>query len=42
MALDVQFWYTTAAKLEGLAVKDGQIIALSDGTGYFYDMGGQK
>lgn len=42
MALDVQFWYTTAAKLEGLAVKDGQIIALSDGTGYFYDMGGRR
>ena len=42
MALDVQFWYTTAAKLEGLSVKDGQIIALSDGTGYFYDMGGRR
>lgn len=42
MALDVQFWYTTSDKLEGLAIQDGRIIALSDKTGYYYDMGGKR
>lgn len=38
MSLDVQFWYTTASKVEGLAIQAGRIIALTDQPGYFYDM----
>lgn len=40
--MDVKFYYTTAAKLASLPIVNGQIIALSDQTGYYYDMGGQR
>lgn len=40
--MDVQFWYTTKEKLAGLDIKDGRIIALSDESGYYYDMGGKR
>ena len=37
--MKVQFTTTTKAKLGTLAITNGQIIALSDAVGYYYDMG---
>ena len=37
--MNVKFTTTTRAKLGTLAITNGQIIALSDAVGYYYDMG---
>ncbi len=37
--MNVKFTTTTRAKLPTLAITNGQIIALSDAVGYYYDMG---
>ena len=37
--MKVQFTTTTKAKLGTIAITNGQIIALSDAVGYYYDMG---
>ena len=40
--MDVQFTTTTRENLPNLAIADGQIIAISDDNGYYYDMGGVR
>lgn len=40
--MDVKFTTTTSAKLNTLPIEDGQIIALSDKPGYYYDMGSAR
>ena len=40
--MDVKFTTTTSAKLNTLPIEDGQIIALSDRPGYYYDMGSAR
>lgn len=40
--MDVKFITTTRDNLADLNIVDGQVIALSDERGYFYDMGGSR
>lgn len=40
--MDVKFYYTTAAKLASLPIVNGQIIALQDQVGYYYDMNSKR
>lgn len=40
--MDVKFITTTSDRLDSLAIVNGQVIALSDADGYFYDMGSQR
>lgn len=40
--MNVQFTTTTSSKLDTLTITNGQIIALSDRAGYYYDMGGVR
>lgn len=38
----VRFIYVTSAELKSLPYQEGQIIALTDASGYYYDMGGER
>lgn len=40
--MDVKFISTTSEKLPLLPIQEGQIIALSDADGYYYDMGTER
>lgn len=40
--MNVSFLTTTAANLNNVEVLDGQIIALTDTNGYYYDMGSKR
>lgn len=40
--MDVKFYYTTKGSLPSLPVVNGQIIALKDETGYYYDMNNKR
>ena len=40
--MNVRFLYVEKARLDEVQLQDGQIIALTDESGYYYDMGGQR
>lgn len=40
--MDVKFITTTSDRLDDLSIVNGQVIALSDQDGYFYDMGSER
>ena len=40
--MDVKFTYTTSEKLNDLDIINGQIIALTDKDGLFYDLNGER
>lgn len=40
--MNVRFLYVEKARLDEVPLNDGQIIALTDESGYYYDMGGQR
>lgn len=40
--MKVQFATTPAARLNDVPVVNGQIVSISDGSGYYYDMGGVR
>ena len=42
MAMQVTFTYVEQSKLASVPITDGQLIAISDQSGYYYDMGGVR
>lgn len=40
--MNVRFLYVEKSRLNEVQINDGQIIALTDEAGYYYDMGGQR